>query len=568
MSLKTYSTFESQHDRALDTCDFDPSMTLSTSRQWPGERHPTRWDVHDANESPAATFLDQFRAALLHSEGAEHDVLLDDDPEIGASQQADSHDVFKYTYPMVLLSEVPPTPTDQELAHFQTLFSTTFKKHFFLDFMDNVPTSSSPTPPYLDFASACLGSITSSPTASHSSAASNDSSRQDVSAALFIAGVNLWSVMLEVDNREARQLEAVIAASLLSTYGLLSADKVHWRKASGILSNVVTISRRLHLTDGHSPLYHASNVADKDFMMKSSLISYMILVDTLHAAYFGLAPNLSTSELFIRMPWSNHQFRTVYNCLVHGHETPSDMRRPEDALLLLTAILNDTIHVNCSFLSLQFPDVTSGQNINGHIQESINPSPNRHVLTSNKKLRNPWAPLTAGSEFCRLRVDLLAALSRWEDHFQDHIGSDILALGYFTRLQLHCPEMWELPYVAGYGRTAATTRGPTRPATKIEVPDKAMDLSWQVLYHCDKASKSSIGAMAIWLPIVVFLSALVVWQKLRSQRPGDIRYGTLKVLTMFQNELAKLPWACCSEMIKLLDRLMNQEQSADARDDQ
>ena len=89
MSLETYSTFESQHDRALDTCELDPSMTLSTSRQWPGERHPTRWDVHDANESPAATFLDQFRAALLHSEGAENDVLLDNDPEIGASQEAD-----------------------------------------------------------------------------------------------------------------------------------------------------------------------------------------------------------------------------------------------------------------------------------------------------------------------------------------------------------------------------------------------------------------------------------------------------------------------------------------------
>lgn len=51
-------------------------------------------------------------------------------------------------------------------------------------------------------------------TPSHSSTASNDSSRQDVSAALFIAGVNLWSVMLEVDNREARQLEAVIAVSI------------------------------------------------------------------------------------------------------------------------------------------------------------------------------------------------------------------------------------------------------------------------------------------------------------------------------------------------------------------
>lgn len=90
MSLEKYPTLDAQHDGRLDTCDLDPSMTLSTSRQWPGERHPTRWDVHDANESPAATFLDQFRAALLHSEGAEDDVLLDHEPAIETSQEADS----------------------------------------------------------------------------------------------------------------------------------------------------------------------------------------------------------------------------------------------------------------------------------------------------------------------------------------------------------------------------------------------------------------------------------------------------------------------------------------------
>lgn len=46
-------------------------------KQWPGERNPTRWDVHDANESPATTFLNRFRAALLHNEGAEGLGFLD-----------------------------------------------------------------------------------------------------------------------------------------------------------------------------------------------------------------------------------------------------------------------------------------------------------------------------------------------------------------------------------------------------------------------------------------------------------------------------------------------------------
>lgn len=64
----------------------DAAMRLSGSRQWPGERNPTRWDVHDANESPAGTFLDRFRAALLHSEGAEEDASLNSDSLIDTSE--------------------------------------------------------------------------------------------------------------------------------------------------------------------------------------------------------------------------------------------------------------------------------------------------------------------------------------------------------------------------------------------------------------------------------------------------------------------------------------------------
>jgi hypothetical protein len=71
-----------QTDHHLDALEPDSMTRFLSSRSWPGERHPTRWDVHDANESPATTFLDQFRAALLHSEGAEEDVLLDSDSGI------------------------------------------------------------------------------------------------------------------------------------------------------------------------------------------------------------------------------------------------------------------------------------------------------------------------------------------------------------------------------------------------------------------------------------------------------------------------------------------------------
>lgn len=72
----------------------DPATKHSSYRQWPGERHPTQWDVHDANQSPAVSFLERFRVALLHSEYAEEededDFLLDDVSIIGESETLNS----------------------------------------------------------------------------------------------------------------------------------------------------------------------------------------------------------------------------------------------------------------------------------------------------------------------------------------------------------------------------------------------------------------------------------------------------------------------------------------------
>lgn len=50
--------------------DISP-RSLGGSPQWPGERDPTRWDVHDANQILATTFLERFKTVLLHSEEAQ-----------------------------------------------------------------------------------------------------------------------------------------------------------------------------------------------------------------------------------------------------------------------------------------------------------------------------------------------------------------------------------------------------------------------------------------------------------------------------------------------------------------
>ena len=75
---------------ATELAQADSEVSFSGSRQWPGERHPTRWDVHDANESPATTFLDRFRAALLHTEGTGEGASPDTESVIDSSESMDA----------------------------------------------------------------------------------------------------------------------------------------------------------------------------------------------------------------------------------------------------------------------------------------------------------------------------------------------------------------------------------------------------------------------------------------------------------------------------------------------
>lgn len=59
------------------------------ARDWPGERNPDQWDVHDALQVPNSVFKSRFKAALLLSEDAvDCRVILDTITESGPSVQA------------------------------------------------------------------------------------------------------------------------------------------------------------------------------------------------------------------------------------------------------------------------------------------------------------------------------------------------------------------------------------------------------------------------------------------------------------------------------------------------
>lgn len=123
---------------------------------------------------------------------------------------------------MVLLTDIPRIPEETELARLQSLFFTSFKLHIYLDAIDIPDTTQCPHPPYFPLALACLSSAVSPRSNLDGYVPGIGTSQAEVSASLFTAGVGLWCVVLEVDNREARLLEAVVAVGFVARPSLSS----------------------------------------------------------------------------------------------------------------------------------------------------------------------------------------------------------------------------------------------------------------------------------------------------------------------------------------------------------
>ena len=135
------------------------------------------------------------------------------------TQQAED----RYTYPLVLLSEFPSMPDHVELTQLRLAFSTTYSSQLLLGSLSVPPASRNSIAPHLLFAMACMAAVAED--------------EPDRPRKLFFAAITLWSVMMEIDNRETRTDEALVAVSPLSSYGLY-ADR---RRACFCLSTVLLI---------------------------------------------------------------------------------------------------------------------------------------------------------------------------------------------------------------------------------------------------------------------------------------------------------------------------------------
>lgn len=504
----------------------------------------TRWDVHNGNESPTTRFLERFQNALVHAEGTQADTTGSDHRRPGpleALRTWQSEPRALYTYPMVLLSNVPTIPDDSELDWLDLSFPTTFKRHILVNQFATVGETAGLLPPYLQIARACIAYASFSSEEKQARATTDGIELANAGDALFTAGAHLWAVMLEVDNREARMLEAVVAAVLLVTYGLFSNERRVRKKSAGLLCNVVTISRRLHLHDGSASGSTHSEVFDRDQRTRTSLFAYLLLLDMLQAARSGDSPMYSTTELHMRMHGSDVSFRLAYSSIIHGYALPEEIKSREDALVLLTAIMSDSLYAQRTHF------LVAENNLCGSSAASAS-SP-----------RTPYLPLTAKSESARLSAVFEAALLRWHRQFERSAGSALLVLYYFAQLQQLCPGSWQLPAMAGHG-VLHTTKIPEHLRRDHAIPEQAVETAWQILEHFDQCLQSPDGRLAIWLPMSLFMSALVVWRHISLDRS---RRGTLKMLDMFKIRLTELPWPCCTEMVRTLARL-SRPQSDDA----
>ena len=90
-----------------------------------------------------------------------------------------------------------------------------------------------------------------------------------------------------------------------------------------------------------------------------------------------------------------------------------------------------------------------------------------------------------------------------------------------------------------------------------DISDNSVNFAWLILDHSDARWDALGPNVSIWLPVVIFYAALAIWYHLQSQQSSsNLRTGTLRTLNMFKDELAQLPWPCCAEMGRTLDRLM------------
>ena len=197
---------------------------MSHHSSWPGERHPSDRDVELGFESLDAAFLQRFSSELETSAAASStEALMTTRLEVQVSRSVcslstDAHCSVQtsspvgFSYPLSSLYNVPHLPSDETLSMLQHSFAYRFQSLPFVNTLPLPPPLTEPVPPFFKLALACLASTDASKRGPNET--------PQLCTDLFFASMSLWTVMLELDNREARTIESVLSVSCMKRFAL------------------------------------------------------------------------------------------------------------------------------------------------------------------------------------------------------------------------------------------------------------------------------------------------------------------------------------------------------------
>ncbi|KAK0301498.1 hypothetical protein LTR82_018295 [Friedmanniomyces endolithicus] len=375
-------------------------------------------------------------------------------------------------------------------------FARFAKQEFLLAY--NLPDSEQGRlPPYLELAYAAIGSAL---TPRDHDALIGHSVR--AAGQLFHAGARLYGVITETNNLEITSPVTVLSMS----------RSLRWPQAG-----------------------HGSNMETR--RKRSAITSYVFLVVVVHSLAQGKTPMASSEELDIDMPSAPCDFRTAYAALFSTNgSTPAGLSANADAIILMLALLSELLFLQHSYRTASFTLASAGLN-----EIQINHS-YPIVLT----------PASASREYSDHEHRILRALRRWRSFFATTVSNEIMALSTYLELRLSYPHVDELPHVCGYGQPSRTIFSEGTLAAKVA--ERSVRLAWLTLDYVDVQKRERQCIEAVWLPSVLFHSALVLWKSQIDSECGAT--GSLKALELFARELDALPWPCCSTMAGCLRNLI------------
>jgi hypothetical protein len=219
------------------------------------------------------------------------------------------------------------------------------------------------------------------------------------------------------------------------------------------------------------------------------------------------------------MSSTSYELYSVYDMAMFGPGTlPADLSS-DNALLLLIALL---------------ADINTATTVFEPLVELVAADTNNQIISN---YSNPLLPFSLQNEATQAKKKLHGALDAWHRAYVTIIKPEVLALYYFSRLQLVFPNLQYLPILAGYYPRVVRNTTPNsvlykRIQRNLVGESEALKYAWLILESCN----SGCEVTPVWFPITVFYASLVVW--IMVILSGETRsHGSLKVLAVFKMEL-------------------------------